>query len=219
MTAYFQTYIETAKAIVLERGLEWNLNYDEEGRVTKDTRWNLTALVGLLPPPTIWLGRVGVEANSFAALNEIRSSRDLDPLLACVMSEPWLDLYKAVVIHQLCVKKNKPMSGLKMSMPVRQLAAVAGATPPWRITPELVRDAYNSALADNTSGKVAMDFKMMIANVLDGQNLCTIPNLARFCTPSSTVKAKEAQQRVDSLRSRQNTKGSLRRELLVSTQN
>ncbi|WP_085780493.1 hypothetical protein [Rhizobium sp. NXC14] len=66
MNPFYAEYIATAKTLAEERGLNWRLVYDDHGKVSKDTRWNLTELRGMLPPPIQWLGQVGVEANSFA---------------------------------------------------------------------------------------------------------------------------------------------------------
>lgn len=207
MNPFYAEYIATAKRLATERGLEWNLVCDEQGKVSKDTRWNLTALVGLMPPPTIWLGQIGVEPASFEKLNEMRRRLDEPPLVPTPMSQIWRDLYQAIIIHQLLIRKTKPMSAIKSAVPVRQLAPVAGTTPPWSVTPEQVQQAYNAILQGRESGKVALDFATMVRNILDRQKLCDTPALARFCIPYASAESVSAQQRADALRMRQNAHG------------
>nr|WP_237681269.1 hypothetical protein [Agrobacterium tumefaciens] len=72
MNPFYAEYIATAKRLAEERGLSWKLVFDGEGKVTKETRWNLTELRGGLSKPVSWLGQVGVDAAPFIKLNEIR---------------------------------------------------------------------------------------------------------------------------------------------------
>ncbi|MFA1623681.1 hypothetical protein ACDY96_12880 [Rhizobium mongolense] len=216
MNPSYKEYVATAKELAAERGLNWDLEFDQEGKVSKATRWNLTELVGMLPPPTIWLGQVGVESNSFAALNVIRRRMAQEALVPAPMSQVWRDFYQAVLIHQLLIRKTKPLSAMKVAVPIRQLAPVAGCTPPWAVTPEQVQQAYNACLQGQASGKVALDFATMVRNIIDGQGLADTSALARFCIPYATEESKSAQRQADVLRSRQNAqggRGSLRRTL------
>ena len=104
MNPSYAEYVATAMSLAAERGLIWDLNFDEQGKVSKDTRWNLTELVGMLPPPTLWLGQVGVEPNSFEALNKIRLRMMQSELVPGAMPKVWQDLYQAVLVHQLLIK-------------------------------------------------------------------------------------------------------------------
>lgn len=216
MNPFFAEYISTAKALAADRGLRWELTFNEQGKVSNETRWNLTALAGMLPPPIMWLGQVGVDASSFAQLNDIRKERGEELIAARPMRSDWLDLFIAVHVHQILVRKTKPRSAMKIGVSVRQLAAAAGDTPPWAITGDHVQQAYNSALLGQKSGKAALDFMTMVRAVLDNQRLADIPALARFCRPYRTQKVQVAQKQVDALRERQNAHGgggSLRKHL------
>lgn len=216
MNPFYADYIGTAKILAKDRGLCWDLVCDEQGKVSKDTRWNLSALVGMLPPPIYWLGQVGVEKNSFIKLNEIRQKNGKDAIAPQPMSTPWLDLYLAIVIHQLLVRKTKPLSAIKLAVPVRQLAPVAGVTPPWSVTPEQITQAYNAALLAGASGKIALDFVTMVRTVLDRQKLADTPVLARFCIAYPTGNSQAAQKQADELKIKQNrhySKQGLRRSL------
>lgn len=216
MNSFYAEYVATAKALAAERGLKWNLVCDERGTVSKDTRWNLTELVGMFPPPTLWLGQVGVELNSFAALNAIRRRMMQSELVANPMPQVWRDFYQATFIYQLLIRRTKPQSAMKTAVPIRQLAPVAGDTPPWAVTPEQIQQAYNACLQGQESGKVALDFATMVRNILDSQKLADTPALVRFCIPYPTEESRAAHKSAEAIRKRQNAHGgrqSLRREL------
>lgn len=216
MNPFYEEYVATAKTLAKERGLNWNLVCDDQGKVSNDTRWNLTELVGMMPPPTLWLGRLGVDPASFEKLNDIRRKMNQEPLAPRSMPQSWRDLYQAVFIHQLLICKTKPQSAMQVAVGVRRMAQAAGGTPPWAVTPDQVQQAYNAVLQSADSGKLALDFATMVRNVLDSQKLADIPALGRFCIPYAMGESQAAQHQADTIRKRQNAHGgrkSLRREL------
>lgn len=216
MNPFYAEYIATAKILAKARGLNWDLVCDDQGKVSKDTRWNLTELVGMLPPPTLWLGQIGVDPVAFGKLNEIRRRMNQQPLVSGPMPQHWRDLYQAVFVHQLLVGKTKPQSAMLVAQGIRRLAPVAGTTPPWAVTPEQIQQAYNAVLHSGDSGKLALDFATTVRNILDRQKLADIPALVRFCIPYPTSESLSAQQQTETLRKRQNAHGGkegLRRSL------
>lgn len=216
MNPFYAEYIATAKRLAEERGLSWNLVFDGDGKVSKETRWNLTELRGGLSKPVSWLGQVGVDTAPFEKLNEIRVEMGQGPLLPKPMSPHWLDFFKAVLIHQLLLGQTKPGSAVQVGAGIRRLAPAAEDTPPWAVIPDQIQQAYNAVLRSSESGKQALDFVTMVRNVIDKQKLADIPALARFCQPYSSKEALAAQQRADAVKDRQNAHGgrkSLRRSL------
>lgn len=216
MNPFYVEYVATAKSLAAERGLIWDLVFDEQGKVSKDTRWNLTELVRMLPPPTIWLGQVGVDPTAFAKLNEIRRRMEQELVAAGPLPQAWRDLYQAVIVHQLLVRRTKPISATQIAAGIRRLAPAAWDTPPWAVKPEQIQQAYNAILQSTESGKLALDFATTVRNVLDGQKLADTPALVRFCVPYPSVESQTAYQRAETIRKRQNAHGgrqSLRREL------
>lgn len=87
MNPFYAEYIATAKILAKARG--WDLVCDDQGKVSKDTRWNLTELVGISPPPTLWLGQIGVDPVAFGKLNEIRRRMNQQPLVSGPMPQHW----------------------------------------------------------------------------------------------------------------------------------
>ncbi|WP_274629033.1 hypothetical protein [Arvimicrobium flavum] len=216
MNPFYAEYIATAKTLAAGRGLNWDLVCDDLGKVSSATRWNLTELMGMLPPPTVWLGQVGVDPTAFVKLNKIRQRMGQEPVVAGPLPQAWRDLYQAVIVHQLLVRRTKPVSARQIAAGIRRLAPAAWDTPPWAVTPEQVQQAYNAVLQSAESGKLALDFATTVRNVLDGQKLADTPALSRFCTPYANEEAKTAQQQAEAIRKRQNAHGgrqSLRREL------
>ncbi|MQW64030.1 hypothetical protein GHK33_15710 [Sinorhizobium meliloti] len=216
MNPFYAEYIATAKILAKARGLTWDLVCDDKGKVSKDTRWNLTELVGMLPPPTLWLGQIGVDPVAFGKLNEIRRRMNQQPLVSGPMPQHWRDLYQAVFVHHLLVGKTKPQSAMLVAQGIRRMAPAAETTPPWAVTPEQIQQAYNAVLHSGDSGKLALDFATTVRTILDRQKLADIPALARFCIPYPTSESRSAQLRAETLRKRQNAHGGkegLRRSL------
>ncbi|CCM79836.1 hypothetical protein [Rhizobium mesoamericanum] len=216
MNPFYAEYIATAKRLTEERGLSWNLVFDGDGKVSKDTRWNLTELRGGLSKPVAWLGQVGVDTAPFEKLNDIRVEMGQGLLLPKPMSPHWLDFFQAVLIHQLLLAQTKPGSAVQVGAGIRRLAPAAEDTPPWAVTPDQIQQAYNAVLRSSESGKQALDFVTMVRNVIDKQKLADTPALARFCQPYASKEALTAQQRADAVKDRQNAHGgrkSLRRSL------
>ncbi|WP_204306276.1 hypothetical protein, partial [Stenotrophomonas maltophilia] len=68
----------------------------------------------------------------------------------------WRDLYLAVIVHQVLVRKNKPAGAVsQVGRWIRLLAACSSGTPPWAIDSDQVRLGYNAALLLGGSGKLA----------------------------------------------------------------
>jgi len=53
---FYKNWLETAKIAASNQGLEWDPLFNRyTGKIDKFSRWNLTTLVGLSPPPQSWL--------------------------------------------------------------------------------------------------------------------------------------------------------------------
>lgn len=216
MNPFYAEYIATAKTLAARRGVNWDLVCDDDGKVSPGTRWNLTAMAGLMPPPTLHLGQLGVDPLSFEKLNTIRATMGQPTLQARAMHQHWRDLYQAVIIDNLLIRKNKPKHAFDTALVIRQLAAAAEGVPPWAVTPEQVQQGYNAVLQSSPSGKAAMNFEMVIRLIFVGKKLVDRPTLARFCIPYPSRESQASQKIADGVRKRQNAHGGrtgLRREL------
>ncbi len=206
MNEFYRSFIGTGKELAARNGLRWDLRVAADGKVEKTERWNLTLLCGLAPPPTIWLSDLGYDANSVVMLNRMRADNSLDPIADTTMPPDWRDLYQAVVLNELLVKRNKPGHATNnVGRYIRILATCAGTTPPWSLTSEIVQRAYNLALQIGESGKLGANLAMVVRTVIDGLHLADNNPLGGFCVPYSTSDAKAAEAKVQKLRRNNNT--------------
>jgi|GEM_PF-247167 Uncharacterized protein conserved in bacteria len=206
MNEFYRSFVETARSLAAERGLQWALPCDDSGKIPKDQAWDLGALAGVVPPPFFRVTDLGFDAPSLAALNSIRERDGRPPLPAAAMPPQWRDLYQAVVLTEILIKKNKPQHALiNIGRYIRLLAACVEDRDPWDITGNDVQLAYNIALGIGQSGKIAANFAMVMRVVIDGQHLADRTPLARFCIPYPTDSAREAQARVEQRRLAENS--------------
>lgn len=202
MNASFAAYVASAKVLAEGKGLLWNMPCDTLGKIKREHRWDLTALVGMIPPPSSYVSEFGIAEEAVRCLNIVRRQMRLPELVGGPISSAWRDLYLAVIVDQVLVRKNKPLSGLVLGRSIKLLASASGGTPPWAVTPEHVRQAYNAVLLMGESGKNALNFEMTIRTILDDQRLSDTPALARFCIPMDDHAARQGQQRVQNERRR-----------------
>lgn len=200
MNEFFHEYIESAKALASNRSIRWEPSFNERGVIAKDERWNLTALAGLAPPPTIWLTDFGSTRPLLASLNAIERQQGLPETPHAVMSLGWRDLYKAVVIHAILAERQRPAYAMNnLGRVVRALAMCSSSPNPWELNRDDVQLAYNVMLRCGASGRYGRNFESTVRK-LDALHVQDIPQLARFCKPYSDDVALAAQKGVDGLR-------------------
>ena len=133
-----------------------------------------------------------------------------------VMGANWIELYKAILLHDLFVKRNKPRNGLSnLGNPYRLLAGCAGVSSPSEVDPDRVQLSFNVALGASESGQWARLLKGLIATWFDTFQLADIRPLAPYCVPfpdnahsrsqavklTTTLRRQLDAKRPDSLRS------------------
>lgn len=206
MNEFYRSFVETAKSMAFERGLQWDLPYNESGKIPKDKAWDLGALAGMVPPPFYRIIDLGFDAAALTILNSIREQEHLPSLSLKAMPAHWRDLYQAVVLTEVLIKRNKPQHAIiNIGRYIRLLATCVEGRTPWDITGTDVQLAYNVALKIGESGKIAANFSMVVRIVIDGQHLADRTPLARFCIPFPTDTAREAQSRVEHRREIENS--------------
>lgn len=200
MNQIFESFVASGKALGAKSGLRWDVRTALDGKVEKAERWNLTALCGMASPPTIWLSDLGFDAKCLSVLNQMRTQSGEDPLADGSMSSAWCDLYKAVVLNELLVKRNKPQHAIiNIGRYIRMLATCAEDTPPWELNPDIVQRAFNAALGIGESGKLAANLSMVVRIVFDALSLSEHKPLAGYCKPYPNKEARSAQAKVDNL--------------------
>lgn len=200
----FNEYVDRARVAAEKAGLIWVLPVDSAGAVAKSVRWNLTKILGSVSTVQLYLSQMGPDRAGLRRLNEIRASKGL-PLREEVAPLPaWQDLIKAAVIHHVVIRNKKAANAVQIAQSLRLLAAESGDVQPWAIDAMIVQHAYNASLDPATSGKVALNFKMTIENVLDHHRLCATPNLTSHCEPLASPMFIQAQRTVEDLKKREN---------------
>jgi hypothetical protein len=202
MNASLATYVSSAKLLATERGLSWRVPFDSFGKIPKKSRWDLTLLAGISPPPVIYVSSFAVGTPDLLSLNKHRLRLGQSPLEARPMCTPWRDLYLAVIIHQIVVSKNRPAHALVPARWIRYVAAIAETFPPSALTPDHVRQAYNAVLESGESGKNALNLEMTVRTILDDQALTDTPALARFCNPLEFGPSRTSHERAERERAR-----------------
>lgn len=201
---FYRSFIETAKGLAQAKGLRWKLRCDGLGKVAKTDRWNLTRLSGMVPPPTLWLGCL----DCYPAAVEVLSTMGKGAMTPCAMSQPWRELYQAILINEIVIKKNKPKHAIyNVSQHIRLLAACANETNPTEIDGSQVQLAYNVALKIGASGKYALNLAMVVRTIIDGMHLADRGPLAGFCLPYPVDDARTAESRVVRQKRNENTYG------------
>jgi len=213
MNENYRLFIEGGKVIAQENGLEWHLPYDPKtGKIQNkpvDFQWNISALRSDRG--------VAHKLSSFRMLNKY-----IDPGTAQSkqnLSDDWQDFLKAAILDQAFRKQNKAQHSVQnIGRPIRILGSVAGEIPPWEITADIVRTAYN--LTIQSSPKGAMNLEMMIRTVVDIESLADRSPLARFCEANSNEKTTSAAQKVAEIKTKSNRhKQQFKRSRLTDRKN
>lgn len=206
MNEFLTGFIEAGRRLATANGLLWDIGDSATGKVAKSTRWNLTALAGQVPPPTLWLTGFDFSEAELAALKEIMPPDHPRSSLRSAMTKGWADLCKSVILDEILVKKNKPQHALvNVLRPLRILALCAQDTEPMEVTPDLIKLAYNVAMRFGASGKIASNLKMAVRNQLDVRHVANHAPLLRYCVPYATIQASTQHAAVQTLENRANS--------------
>lgn len=173
MNASYQAYVDLGRTLAEQRGLQWSLPLEPDGRVTKGHGWNLTEVAGDVPPPSHYMNHLGREAKMLEAIAE-------PSLTAAPLSAGWQDLIKAAVLEQLLVKRNT--TGHIVSNIVRPLRTLATCVPgkePWQLTAEDGGRAVELARGVQACGKLAELVESVLRNLFDVQHIADAGPLYR----------------------------------------
>jgi hypothetical protein len=185
MTDAYFAFVKIAKDTALARGLTWELPCDAAGKIHKDARWNLSTLVGQRQPYH-YVSDFGFDPDELRRLNAVGGQIGSPEIAPGQMSQEWRDLYLAVAVDGVLIRKVKPSSAMVIARSIKRLAAVAGSVPPWMISADHVRQSYNACLLVGASGKIANDCRATIVAVLDEYHLAEVPSLSQYCIPYET---------------------------------
>ena len=196
MNEFFRNFIESAKALAIDRNLEWDIPCDAMGKIDRANVWNLNRLAGIKKHHVLFLGTVGYHAAGLKALNRIRSDKGLQPIDQAPMPFLWQEVYKAVLLHHILVDKIGPEGASNRSgVAMRILASCAHDVAPWEITSDLVQLAFNVCLQTGNCGSRARDLEFLIKGIFDRLHLADRCPLRPFCIPYNDKASTEGYQR------------------------
>lgn len=206
MNAFYSSYIETAKSLALKHGLDWDFTFDKQGKIAKTERWDLAKVCGLATPPFYWISSVSLDESALAVRESHPAFVGLSPRSVQPMHQDWQDFYKATVLHEVLIKRNRPPHALlNIARPLRILATFSDNEKPWEVSASTITNAYNAALFIGESGKAANNFKMFVRIIMDKLHLSDNHPLEIFCSPLMQADSLRLQEVASEQKSRENT--------------
>lgn len=126
MNRFYEGWLATAHEKAVVSGLTWNPEHcPTTGKIDRTQRWNLTELVGLSPPPTLWMSSLAHVEDDVVALRDIRSAQGEYLTHPMVMSLQWQEFLQAALVHVLLVKRNKVSQAMAYYRAIRTLSLCA----------------------------------------------------------------------------------------------
>jgi len=102
------------------------------------------------------------------------------------------------MIHELIIKRNSINHAcINMKRPIFLLSACSGDLSPWELNAETVQRGYNAALRIGESGKIALNFRMLIRSLFDKEHLANNSPLHEYCLPYPDSDSLNAQKLVE----------------------
>lgn len=173
MTPGYVRYLETNKALAECHGLDWNMDVDEKGHVSRATQWSLNQMLEVPPPPSFALSHLGTDAKSLTLLKQP---------IQVALSEAWQSLIKAAVIEAAYTKKSSP--GHIYGTVVRSLKVLATCCmgkEPWEINSNDLSNAAEVAEKLQSTGQLKQTVEATAKTIFD-------PNHISRYTPILSMK-------------------------------
>lgn len=206
MNRFYLGWLATASETATTAGLPWNPSFCSiTGKIDRADRWNLTQLVGLNPPPTQWLSTFAHIQTDAEGLEQILGAQGQKPSPTLVMSPAWCEFTQAAIVHELLIKRNKLSQAHAVYRVVRLLSLCAGLTDPAEMTALDIQLAYNVALRSGNSGKLALNLRMVVRGLFDGEHLADRAPLAQYAQPYPDAISRAAQLAVEAQKKRESS--------------
>jgi len=198
MNERFPAYIAEAKRLANERGILWSFPISDDGSISKEKAWDLTALCGSTPPPTHRLADLGYDRKTLPVLNGFLEKRGRQQVTQIALSNGWQDLVKATALHQVLVRRNSPGHVyLQIIRPLRVLGTCVHAlsgNEPWEMTTDDIVFAHKVSKAVQASGKLGELVAGVVNYIMDARHLCDNGPFFHLIQPQRTEKAKRGPQ-------------------------
>jgi len=171
LNPHFEAFIQLGKDLAARRDLTWDIPLDEGGIAIEGSEWDLTELVGDVPPRRI-LRHFGAEQSAIDALNSVRLASGQKPYASAPLSSKWRDLIKAVVMDQLFVRRNTVSHTVNnVVRPLRVIATCAGRKEPWEVSVDEMNLSVRIGNNIQASGKLGDLIAGLTKVVFDANHL------------------------------------------------
>lgn len=127
MTIELDAFVRRGQQLAAAHGLAWDLPWDPtDGGVPRGQRWDLAAIAKDSSGRASWLSSFAAMGSAAEALQTLTGAT-----MPAVMGAGWIELYKAIALHDLLVKNNRPQNFESNIGPsFRILAGCAGDVSP-----------------------------------------------------------------------------------------
>lgn len=179
MTSELKAFIQLGRDLAKANNLIWNLPFDPStGSIPRADWWDLSTVANSATGQRVYLSTFATYAAAHEPITRIAGHG-----AAPVMSEDWIDLYKAIALQDILVLGNGPANFASNIGPsFRILAAVAGSKAPHELSSDQVQPGFNAALISSASAKRASTLKALIVRWFDTPAICEHRPLAQYCT-------------------------------------
>ncbi|OAI14667.1 hypothetical protein A1359_10245 [Methylomonas lenta] len=167
MLESFQTYINFGKRLANERNINWDFELDKHGKA--DIGWNLTKLVGGLPPKNFYLRNFAANSKVIDIINQDKLVIHYQPI-----DVDWQNLIKAVTCEQLFYKRNtlsNLCSNIIPALIVIATCCLEENVKPWSLTSDIVNKAAMIAKSIQQCGKLSDTVVGVTKNLFDTNNI------------------------------------------------
>ncbi|MHB9842124.1 hypothetical protein Q8F57_046010 [Paraburkholderia terrae] len=172
MNPHYSAFIELGRTLVRERGLQWEMPVDEMGVALDGVGWNLTAIVGDVPPPRFYLKDLGPDRKALAIVNAGRVEAGVAPLTRRPLTVAWQNLIKSAAVEQLLFRRNTAQYVIScITRPLRVIASCVEKEP-WQLTVDDLRLAIRVGAAIQAKGQLGDRVIGAVKVVLDAQHIC-----------------------------------------------
>lgn len=173
MTVFYNEFINLGRKMAEENKVNWRIILDEKGHALPGEGWNLTELIGNIPPPNHYVRDFSLDSKAIGILNAKRVVDGLPSLHAeQPLSKPWQDFIKATVSQQLFYHKNSTSHiTVNVLRAIKVLATCAYKTDPWNISLDEILIAIEVGNKIQASGKLGDNIKGLVKTVIDAEHI------------------------------------------------
>ena len=190
---HYKSFIAFGRTLASNHGVQWDLPLYSDGMVSKESAWNLTAMVEDSPPPVHWIRDFGSDVKTLQELNSRRTKIGLPAVEKGPLTSSWQDFIKSAILEQLFTRRNTTAHVISsIARPLRVIATCTSREP-WDLLVEDIHHAYEVAKASQPSGQLADCVLGVVKNVIDTNHIANYgPLYPALELPRHNIRNKRA---------------------------